>query len=103
MPASGSVYYKRNQKRDFPPSLFISRAGWENYGKFNDYFARLGMILTRGGAGAEVLLLHPMRSGWMLYDGEAEGKIADFGQRFEELSQYLSDIHIGIIMVMKKL
>lgn len=82
------------RKRDFPPSLFYQQSWWEEYRKFNDYFARLGVILTRGQSGAEVLLLHPLRSGWLLYEGKDEGEIVDFGERFEEFSQYLSDIHV---------
>ena len=82
------------RKRDFPPSLFYQQSWWEIYRKFNDYFARLGVLLTEGSAGTEVLLLHPMRSGWILYNGKAEGKITDFGQAFEDLSQWLSDNHI---------
>lgn len=82
------------RKRDYPPSLFYQQSWWEEYRQFNDYFSRLGVILTRGGSGAEVLLVHPMRSGWILYDGKEDGRIAGFGKKFEELSQYLSDVHI---------
>lgn len=82
------------RKRDYPPSLFYQQTWWEEYKSFNDYFARLGMLLTWGQVETEVLLLHPIRSGWMLYDGKAEGPIVEFGEKFENLSQKLADFHI---------
>lgn len=82
------------RKRDFPPSLFYQQPWWEEYGDFNEYFARLGLLLTSGQVEVELLLLHPMHSGWMLYDGREEGEIVSFGQRFEDLSQRLADCHI---------
>lgn len=82
------------RKRDFPPSLFYQQTWWEEYKSFNDYFARLGVLLTFGEPETEVLLIHPMRSAWMLYDGKEEGPVKEFGQKFEELSQALLDVHI---------
>lgn len=82
------------RKRDYPPSFFYQQAWWEEFKNFSDYFARLGMILRWGQVETEVLLLHPMRSGWTLYDGKTEGPIVEFGQRFEDLSQCLADHHI---------
>lgn len=83
------------RKRDYPASLFYQQSWWEEYRGFNDYFARLGVILTWGQEETDVLLLHPMRSGWVLYDGKKEGPIVSFGQKFENLSQCLSDWHIA--------
>ena len=82
------------RKRDFPPSLFYQQTWWEEYKSFNDYFARLGMLLTWGQVETEVLVLHPMRSGWMLYDGKDDGPIVEFGDKFENLSQELADFHV---------
>lgn len=82
------------RKRDFPPSLFYQQSWWEEYKIFCDYIARLGVLLTEGFSAAEVLLLHPMHSAWMLYDGKEEGPVVEFGNKFESLSQTLSDYHI---------
>ena len=82
------------RKRDFPASQFYQQPWWEEYGDFNEYFARLGLLLTRGCVEVELLVLHPMHSGWMLYDGQEEGEIVSFGQKFEDLSQLLADYHI---------
>lgn len=89
-----SYTIKGIRKRDFPPSLFYQQSFWEEYKKFNDYFARLGMILTQGTVETDVLLIHPMRSGWILYDGCESGEIVKWGQRFEKLSQTLADMHV---------
>lgn len=82
------------RKRDFPPSLFYQQTWWEEYKSFNDYFARLGVLLTFGEQETEVLLIHPMRSAWMMYDGKEEGPVEEFGRQFEDLSQTLLDAHI---------
>ena len=82
------------RKRDFPASQFYQQPWWKEYTEFNEYFARLSVLLTSGQAEVEVLLLHPMRSGWMLYNGREDGEIVVFGKKFEDLSQLLADHHI---------
>ncbi|HHV11502.1 MAG TPA: hypothetical protein GXX75_14620 [Clostridiales bacterium] len=82
------------RKRDFPPSLFYQQPWWEEYKLFNDYFARLGVLLSEGRDMTEVLLLHPMHSAWILYDARNNEEIKRFGDKFERLSQTLSDLHI---------
>lgn len=89
-----SYSIRGERKRDFPPSLFYQQSWWKEYKSFNDYFARVGKILSEGEPGAEVLLLHPMHSAWMLYNGEETEEIIQYGMKFEQISQAMSDDHI---------
>jgi len=89
-----SYTIRGERKRDFPPSLFYQQSWWNEYKYFNDYFARIGKILSEGTSGTEVILLHPMHSAWMLYNGEESKEIIEYGQAFEEISQSMSDYHI---------
>ena len=41
-----------------------------------------------------MLLLHPMHSAWMLYNGEETEEIIQYGMKFEQISQAMSDDHI---------
>ncbi len=66
------------RKRDWPASLFIQQPWFdEAYRPFNDYFTRLGEALREGEDAADVLLLHTIRSAYMVYnplDKKACGK-----------------------------
>lgn len=52
------------RKRDFPPSIFFQQPWWPEYRRVEDYFARLGFMLTRGGYVADVLVVHPQHSAY---------------------------------------
>lgn len=82
------------RKRDFPPSLFFQQAWWSEFHLFNDYLARLGVILTSGKNVADILLLHPMRSGWILYDGCKNERIQSLDKDFTDICEMLSGIHV---------
>lgn len=87
------------RKRDYPPSLFYQQSWWEEYRLFNDYFARLGVLMTSGRNVADVLLLHPMKSVWVTYNfgnNETLEKLnSDFTHATEELSGLHIDHHYG--------
>lgn len=56
------------RKRDWPASLYIQQPWFdEAYRPFNDYFTRLGAAISEGEDAAKVLLLHPIRSAYMVY------------------------------------
>ncbi len=56
-----------NAKRDFPASIFSHSPWWKYYRVVEDYFARLGVMLTRGKAVRDVLVIHPIESAWGLF------------------------------------
>ncbi len=86
---------KGSRKRDYPPSLFTQQTWWEEYKKFNDYLGRLCVVLSEGNQTADVLLLHPMRSGFITYDGTRTDEISLLDDEFTKASEALSGNHIS--------
>lgn len=82
-------------KRDYPPSLFIQQTWWEEYDKFMDYLGRLCVVLSQGNQTADVLLIHPMHSGYILYDGTRTDEIRLLDDKFTEAAETLSGKHIS--------
>lgn len=83
------------RKRDYPPSLFIQQTWWKEYRQFNDYLGRLCVVLSEGNQTADVLLLHPMRSGYIAYDGTRTEEIVRLDNAFTQASETLSGNHIS--------
>ncbi|WFR56358.1 glycosyl hydrolase [Anaerocolumna sp. AGMB13025] len=83
------------RKRDYPPSLFIQQTWWKEYRQFNDYLGRLCVVLSEGSQTADVLLLHPMGSGFIAYDGTRTEEIISLDDAFTKLSETLSGNHIS--------
>lgn len=82
-------------KRDYPPSLFIQQTWWNDYNKFMDYLGRLCVVLSQGNQTADVLLIHPMHSGYILYDGTRSDEMRLLDDKFTEASETLSGKHIS--------
>lgn len=82
------------RKRDYPPSLFTQQSWWDEYHHFNDYMARLSSLLIEGKKIVEVLLLHPMHTGWITYDGTNNPTIQQYDAAFSEATKTLSGLHI---------
>ncbi|WP_322905784.1 glycosyl hydrolase [Paenibacillus sp. SGZ-1009] len=61
------------RKRDYPPSLYYQQPWWSQYERFNDYFGRLSMLMAESTVEADILLLHPIRSSWLVYTHPVEG------------------------------
>lgn len=56
-------------KRDIPPSYSYQQPWWNEYKILNDYFTRLIFMLTQGKRIANILIIHPISSSWILFDG----------------------------------
>ncbi|HUU21598.1 MAG TPA: glycosyl hydrolase [Phycisphaerae bacterium] len=54
-------------KRDYPASIFPHSPWWKYYPLVEDYFARLGVVLTAGTPVRDVLVIHPIESAFGLY------------------------------------
>ncbi len=81
------------RKRDYPPAMFIQQSWFQEYKYFNDYFARLGALLQTGRTGVEVLMLHPIRSAYVVADRTREA-LQKLDEAFLRESCLLSDLHI---------
>ncbi len=87
------------RKRDHPPGLSYQTNWWKEYRKFNDYFARLGMLLSGGESPVRVLILHPLRSGWIALEESCRSdgrnpEMVHIDDSFAALSEMLSGLHI---------
>lgn len=83
------------RKRDYPPSLFTQQTWWNEYRSFNDYLGRVCVALSMGDQAADVLLIHPMRSGFVLYDGTRTDAIRQLDDSFTEANNALTGLHIS--------
>jgi hypothetical protein len=54
-------------KRDYPASIFKHSPWWKYYRGVEDYFSRLCFMLTCGRPLRDVLVIHPIESGWGVY------------------------------------
>lgn len=86
---------KGSRKRDYPPSLFHQQSYFDRFSCFADYVGRLGAALSEGNQLADVLVLHPMRSGYVCYDGNRPQEIRRLDNCFREVSEYLSGAHVS--------
>lgn len=83
------------RKRDYPPSLFTQQTWWNEYRSFNDYLGRVCVALSMGDQQADVLLIHPMRSGFVLFDGTRTDEIRALDDAFTEANERLTGLHIS--------
>lgn len=106
------------RKRDYPACLFHQSPWWDEYRGFNDYFARLGKLLSDGRDVCDALLIHPLHSAWAIYNCDkdhrareidleegAAGKakelprysdIRALNRAFESEATLLAELHIGV-------
>lgn len=85
---------KGERKRDYPPSLFHQQTWYSEYYRFNNTIARLGQLLGTNKKEINVLLLHPMHSGWITYDGTNNAELAKLDEDFSNATLMLSGAHI---------
>ncbi|MGD1001480.1 MAG: glycosyl hydrolase [Candidatus Brocadiia bacterium] len=56
------------RKRIYPPTISYQQPWWPEQRMAGDYFARLGYALRQGRRSADVLVLHPVESAFMLFE-----------------------------------
>ena len=83
------------RKRDYPPAFSYQATWWKYNGVVEDYFARVASVLTAGEAVRDVLVLHPVATGWsMLREGEASRRAVDeYGERFNDFLRSVLATH----------
>jgi hypothetical protein len=83
-------------KRDYPASIHFQSPWWRHYRKVEDYFARLGAVMSRGVPVRRLLVIHPVESVWARATigwGEDES-IGRLGEQFQQLLRWLLDGHV---------
>lgn len=85
------------RKRDYPPAMYIQQPWWDEYNTFNDAMSRIGMLLSGGDDGVEVLVIHPQTTAWSMYDDTKEGceAISAYNAGFCEILKLLERKHIN--------
>ncbi|HOM26686.1 MAG TPA: glycosyl hydrolase [bacterium] len=74
------------RKRDFPPTISHHQPYWGYQKELEDYFARLNFIMSQGKFLANILVIHPVETGWSLKGSE---KLTDYDEELSQLTQKL--------------
>lgn len=66
----GLYSLRGSRKREYPASLFYQQPWFDSFRPYNDYFARVGKLVARSVPEVDVLVLHPMATAWIAYNGQ---------------------------------
>jgi hypothetical protein len=88
-------------KRDYPASILHQSPWYKEYSKVEDYFARMGLVLSEGAPACDVLLLNPIESvwcqayaGWASWITNLSSDVEPYEKRYKQLFHYLADHQI---------
>lgn len=92
-------------KRDYPASIHYQSCWFEEYKYLEDYFSRLNVVLTRGKAIADVCVIHPIESYWLVFgpnETSIEKRIS-LEEVFSSLTETLLSNEIDFDFISEKL
>lgn len=90
-----SYSIKGIRKRDYPASLFVQEPWWENFSAFTDYISALGSLLAAAPEACDLLVIHPLRTAYVRYNGSAQCEgVKALDREFADLSVRLQERHI---------
>lgn len=78
-------------KRDYPAAIGYQSPWWNTYAQVENYFARVGLVMSQGQEVRDLLVIHPVESVWAISrkDGSARPDIRAFDDLFVALTQNL--------------
>ena len=76
------------RKRDYPPAFNYNTTWWKYNAVVEDYFARVGCVMTQGQVVRDVLVLHPVSTGWMML-GEGPTSAQEVNVYAERLNDFV--------------
>ncbi|MBR3423328.1 MAG: hypothetical protein IKG80_02430, partial [Clostridia bacterium] len=82
------------RKIDYPPSIFYQSPWWDDFKLFTDTIAREGMLMNEGVWDPGVLLIHPIHSAWLKFNGTDINADQDYDDGFNLTVQGLADAHV---------
>ena len=82
------------RKSDYPPSIFYQSPWWDDYKLFTDTIAREGMLMNEGVWDPGVLVIHPIHSAWLKFNGTDINADQDYDDEFNLTVLALSDAHV---------
>jgi len=82
-------------KRDYPASISFQSPWWRDYGYVEDYFARVGVMMSEGEVVRDIAVIHPIESAWALFCGRFRDCAAlwELNSRFEAVQDILLREH----------
>lgn len=95
-----ALYSMRGErKRDCPPNLFYQQPWWPENRMVADYFARLSYALSQGRRHVDILVIHPVGSGWADFRPAASAAVIALDRPLNDLllqlMQMQRDFHLG--------
>lgn len=88
-------------KRDYPASIFFQSAWWRDYKYVEDYYSRLGFLLSQGKPECDLLVINPVESVWSqvavgAFDNltPATPEIKEMEKRYADLFHWLAGSRI---------
>ncbi len=82
------------RKRDFPPAMFYQSAWFTRYDAFNRYFDRIAAAMSLGTGRADLVLIHPIRSAYCLWNVHHEALSYPLMDQFRRLTERLNTLQI---------
>ena len=82
------------RKRDYGLILHWSQPWWKYNRLIEDYFSRLSYVLSQGMRVADILVIHPISSAWVLYSPLNEREVRELDERFYKLLRTLLELHL---------
>ncbi|MHC4591498.1 MAG: glycosyl hydrolase [Planctomycetota bacterium] len=83
-------------KRDYPASIHFHSPWWEHYCKAEDYFGRVGAVMSRGKPVRRLLVIHSVESVWAgtTISWHEDKRIQQLEDEFDSLLHWLLDGHV---------
>ncbi|MDN4602175.1 glycosyl hydrolase [Paenibacillus sp. F6_3S_P_1C] len=93
------------RKRDYPPSFNYHTNWWNHNRRMEDYYARLGSVLSEGKLTRNVLVIHPASSVWSHLGQNVnisswkntagnESMLTDYDKSFNEFVNHMVEWHV---------
>lgn len=78
-------------KRDYPASIFYQSPWYLEYRRLEDYFARIGLAMSRGKPQVKIGVIHPVESCWLEWGTleKTQRSLRELDQQFLELTEFL--------------
>lgn len=74
------------RKRDYPPTISHHQPYWKYQKELEDYFARMNFIISNGKFLANIVVIHPIETGWALRGCK---KLKNYDEELSNLTQKL--------------
>lgn len=81
-------------KRDYPASISYQSPWWQLYSKVEDYFSRVGVLMTQGQPVRDLLVIHPVESTWLRMRANSVNEPEEMDATFKKVRDTLLQNHI---------